>query len=504
MSQDAEEVWKGLVAAALVGTERQAGPLAAGGDGGALNALLGQLNAAPPEQRVLDAAAALWLYRQAGQQAVHDPAPPADPCAPESRPVCGAAATRRLARLLGGEQTELLAEWVAALARTGQVVPPELAPGLLAWSRNWPDGQAGVTAVVGERGRWLAAQNPAWDYVLGATDSPAWETGSRSARLAHLRRLREADPDAARGVLNQTWPDENSDDRAAFLAVLESGLSMADEPFLEAALDDRRKEVRDRAADFLVRLPESRLVARMIARAQPLLALKSGLGGLRPKIEVTLPEACDKAMIRDGIDPKPSATLGEKAWWLCQMLGAIPPSHWCVIWKTDPRTLQQAAGRNNDWRGVLMDGWRRATERCRDVTWAATLVESWPQVAAVLPAAAREAYVLEALRTAKDDETKHAVALAVLWQCTQPWSRALSRAVLDDARHRIAAGQSERHRQLRESLRHFARAMDPGIAPEAAAGWPTQATAWPLWADRVDELTIILQFRHEMLKEIAP
>lgn len=502
MSQDAEEVWKGLVATALVGTERQAGPLAPAG--GPLGVLLGHLDGAAPEQRVLDAAAALWLYRQAGQQATHDPAPLPEPCPPETRPVCGDAAARRLVRLLGGEQNELLAEWVAALARAGQVVPPELAPGLLTWCRNWPDGQAGVAAVVGERGRWLAAQNPAWDYVLDATDRATWETGSRSARLAYLRRLREADKDAARGLLNASWPEESPEDRAAFLAVLETGLSMADEPFLEAALDDRRKEVRDRAADFLVRLPGSRLVARMIARAQPLLTFKGGLGGLRPKIEVTLPESCDKAMIRDGIDPKPSATLGEKAWWLCQMLGAIPPSHWSTAWRTDPRTLQQAAGRNNEWRGVLMDGWRRATERCRDGAWAETLVESWPQVAAVLPPAAREAYVLAALRTAKDDEAKHAVALAVLWQCAQPWSRALSRAVLDDARHRIAAGQSERHRQLRESLRHFARAMDPGIAPEAAGGWPTQASAWPLWADRVDELTTILHFRHEMLKEIAP
>jgi hypothetical protein len=415
--------------------------------------------------------------------------------------MCSEAAARRLIRMRGGEQGELQAEWVKALAAAGQVVPPELAPGLLTWSRNWPEGQPGVTAVVGERGRWLAAQNPAWDYVLGATDPAAWETGSRSARLAYLRRLREADKDAARGLLNQTWPDESPDDRPAFLAVLETGLSLADEPFLEAALDDRRKEVRDRAADFLVRLPESRLVARMVARVAPLLTFK---GGWRPRIEVTLPEACDKAMIRDGIDPKPSATMGEKAWWLCQMLGAIPPAHWCKVWRTDPRTLQQAAGRNNEWRGVLMDGWRRATERCRDVAWAETLVESWPQLAAVLPPAAREAYALEALRTAKADGTKYAVALAILWQCAQPWSRALSRAVLDDARRRIVADERERHRQLRESLRHFARAMDPAIAPEASAGWPAQAAAWPVWAEQVDELVTILQFRHDMLKEIAP
>ena len=98
-------------------------------------------------------------------------------------------------------------------------------------------------------------------------------------------------------------------------------MSLDDETFLEAALDDRRKEVRGAAADLLARLPESALRRRALERALPLLKFKSNK--LRRKtIEVTLPEACDKAMQRDGVEPKPGFRgVGEKAWWLQQMLG---------------------------------------------------------------------------------------------------------------------------------------------------------------------------------------
>ena len=44
---------------------------------------------------------------------------------------------------------------------------------------------------------------------------------------------------------------------------------MDDEPFLESALDDRSREVRQQAADLLTRLPDSRLALRMAERAGP-------------------------------------------------------------------------------------------------------------------------------------------------------------------------------------------------------------------------------------------
>jgi hypothetical protein len=44
--------------------------------------------------------------------------------------------------------------------------------------------------------------------------------------------------------------------------------------------------------------------------------------------------------------------------------------------------------------------------------------------------------------------------------------------------------------------------MAPSLAGEAATGWPTQAKAWEAWSPAIDEFLALLQFRHDMLKEI--
>ena len=172
--------------------------------------------------------------------------------------------------------------------------------------------------LLGERGRWLAAQNPEWSWVTGTSGEGdnVWETGDRAARLAYLRKVRETQPGRARELLISTWKVEPAEDRAAFIAVLETGLSQDDEAFLEAALDDKRKEVRRKAAALLARIPGSALVTRMTERTLPLLRFTSPESGGVMKLkkskpaalEVTLPAECDKAMQRDGGDD------GESAW----------------------------------------------------------------------------------------------------------------------------------------------------------------------------------------------
>ena len=117
---------------------------------------------------------------------------------------------------------------------------------------------------MGKRGYWLAAHNPDWNYVNSEITDKAWQTGSKEARRSLLQRLREQGADKAREKLQKTWKKESAEERASLLAALEINLSMNDEPFLEAALDYKRKQVRDVAAKLLSKLPESRLCQRMI------------------------------------------------------------------------------------------------------------------------------------------------------------------------------------------------------------------------------------------------
>jgi hypothetical protein len=475
-----------------------------------LGHLLARLDGPEREQVLLRAAAAVSLYQRAGQlpEARGEPLPP--PCERDEQPRCSPHAGQRLALMLQGQYQEVLPEWLAAVARAGQRVPENLLPDLLDLGRAQSDLRDAIGPVLGQRGRWLAAQNPDWDY--GATgdgdDETLWQTGRRAARRALLQRLRGQDPARARELLAATWAEETPEDRAAFLSTLQTGLSRADEPFLEEALDDRRKEVRRTAADLLARLPESGLSQRMLERVRPLLTLTAGR---KPRVEVALPEACDKAMIRDGIEPKPPSRQGEKAWWLQQMLGAIPPATWSQASGQKPAEWIQAAGRG-EWRALLLQGWADAAQRHGDADWIeALLTELLKQREAVdlpalfraLPPSRQEAFVLTVLRSnpsLQPDQPAH----GFLPSCQHPWSEELSRAVLQSLVRHAAKKDFKNPWVWPSFLKDLACYLSPALVSEAVSHLSEAARAEAPWSGAIEEFLARLQFRYDMLKEINP
>jgi hypothetical protein len=113
----------------------------------------------------------------------------------------------------------------------------------------------------GARARWLARLNPDWTFVTALTESgdDTWRLGGKSQRRGYLAALRARDPAAARELITQSWAAAGPE-RVMFLSVLANqGLSLADEPLLESALDERDTEVRGWAAHLLARLPGSAL-----------------------------------------------------------------------------------------------------------------------------------------------------------------------------------------------------------------------------------------------------
>lgn len=313
-------VWADLVASALVGTDRRAPTLPSAG--GALGDLLGRLTPGDdPAGSLLGAAGAVAAYQRAGWLPPIREVQPFIPCPPDDLPTCSTHAGRYLEQMLAGTHSNALPEWLAALATQGRAVPIARLPDLLERGRNEESLRPLITAVLGVRGRWLASLNPSWDYAVVPEDATApadltelWETGSRAMRRSVLSRLRGDDPACGRELLAATWASERVDERVAFLMTFEHGLSMADEPFLEQALDDRSERVRKIASNLLVTLPESGLIQRMIARLTPLLSW-TPIGGRvkRPTVEVVLPEDCDAAMQRDGIVRKPISAAPDRA-----------------------------------------------------------------------------------------------------------------------------------------------------------------------------------------------
>jgi Family of unknown function (DUF5691) len=416
--------WTEVVATALIGTDRR------------------PTGAANPAAEVLDLAAAWTPYRRAGvQPATMDNVPPAAPA--ETVPLVPQAASVRLELLLEGGPVPwesaahelILAEWLGLAAARGLRITPHLLPALLDLGRLRRELRPQIAAVGGARARWLADQNPDWRYLSRTTsestvdasnDTALWETGTRAQRLGHLRRLRRGDAAAAVRLLDRDWPTLTFDERADLVTVLADGLTLADEALLERALDDRRIQVREAATTLLVRLPGSRYQARMVNRARACVSI--GDGG---DLVVTPPAECDTSMRRDGIVPKPPSGVGERAWWLEQVLALAPLSTW-------PGSAAEFMSRSvpDDWASTVHRGLAQAAATHRDPAWAAATLDALGTVTPRDRAAAAALYpILDADLLAQHAITALTQGASATWgpllvACPAPWPDPLGQAVM--------------------------------------------------------------------------
>jgi hypothetical protein len=369
--------WQDLVTASLIGTERaQVPPVAVPGVPTPADA------SADPAAILLDRAALLTVARRGGRLPEYaEPLPVAEP---DADPAVSLAAGRRLTRLLGGEHIDLLHEWLSAAVIRGLKVPAHLLPSLLDLARRVSATDSDLRRLAalagGSRARWLAGLNPDWAFVLAHTrpGDDAWRLGDAGQRRGYLTALRSRDPDAARELVAASW-DAAGRERVMFLSVLadesaaSAGLSLADEPLLEAALDDRAAEVRSWAAYLLARLPGSALGQRMAERALGCLRLARGISGAH--LVASPPAKCDAVMRRDGIAPGPGAgrsQLAGQAHLVLEVLARTPLRTWTdEFGRSADQILAVPSG---GWEPVLFTGWSRAAMAQRDQEWMAALI----------------------------------------------------------------------------------------------------------------------------------
>jgi hypothetical protein len=449
---------------------------------------------ADPAVGLLDAAALLDAAQRAGPLATPISLPPPAPA--DTRPELSARAGRIVAELLGSGPADVLADVLRAAAHAGFRAPSPLLPALLSAATVNSTLRDAVAATLGERGRWLAALAPDWLRVVDSGVVPvaedAWEAGRFAERRSWLAQLRRRDPDAARRLLAEGWARETGDDRAELITVLADGLSAMDESFLEAALDDRRAEVRQRAVHLLQLLPGSAYQGRARARASEVLHVE------RRRIVVTLPGELDDAGRRDGLDARPrTRRAGERTWLLTQIIAAAPLELWAEILGGDPRRIV-ALPIADDFAPDVHAGWRRAAVRQRNVEWARALLNvsdqgpSDPELAALLPHSECEARVVARL------QRRGTQPVAELQSCPPPWGRQLGEAVLGCLGREV---RRERSVPIGMLLGTVARALPADYAAQLRdlADSAPVTTSWPHALRRAAEL---VELRRRFLEEL--
>ena len=362
-----------LVTVALVGTARHHGPLDTA-TGAPVDDLAATPTDAEPERALLLRAGAAAIYRQAGRLATTQmEAPTATPAPGETRPACPPGVAVLLRQMLK-DGNVLLPEALDRLNRAGQRLPFDALPEALATQDDAV--RALLAAALGERGRWLSHFVAAWNWVDGALieargelppDADAiWQEGNLASRVALLRRARINDPDLARRWVTAVWKQEKAETRGELIGCYEVSLSADDEPFLEAALDDRAGGVRTVAASLLTRLPGSAFATRARERADAMLNYADGVFGAKP------PRDFEPGWARDGMTPKPEKSnekgAGPRATWLIEAIALVNPVHWQERFGLTPDDLITAA-EQTDWSSALCEGWIQAALAHRATAW---------------------------------------------------------------------------------------------------------------------------------------
>ncbi|MGU3538994.1 DUF5691 domain-containing protein [Methylobacterium sp. A54F] len=422
--------WEAALAAALLGADRapaaaSQGPLPdldpVGEPGGALLA-----------QVVVQG-----LLHRAGTGIGPEALRPA-PERPVDGPECPPAAARRLHALLaaGASAEPRRREWFELAAEAGVRAPPWL-HAELAGIR----GEAAlIRSVAGPELDWLARACGAEVPKPDAAADPAPD--SYEALVAFRRR----DPAGAREALASGFKAERAKLRAQLLPALEEGLGAADEPFLDACLDDRAVEVRACAQRLLRRLPDSRLVGRMAERARAALAVESRrhlLIRTRHALVVTLPEESPE-LARDGVEPRAYErdAGGRRAGLLRGILAAAPLG----AYAGHPPRLWIELALQSEWALPLLEGFHACARNSRDPDWVRAMAEVlreacdgrlpgvtptdalsdlWARSVALLPAAAWENAAASLLRS------HGPVALPLLAKGPPRFSPAFTEGLLD-------------------------------------------------------------------------
>ena len=504
--------WSTLVNTALLGTQRAVLP--PNQEVTPLGAVLQQVSTKEPAHDLLSAAGALNLHEQVGwlpgQMAEYEPFKSLR----DERPVCSPQVQRHLLVMLDGHFRSLLPELLAAIHKAGLRLPTLILPNLINHGARFAATRAAILPVLGESGRWLAAQNPAWHYASSALDSwdgahELWERLAILQRLGLLRQLRHMNSGNGRSLVAATWKSTNDGDRFRAIKLFGNGLSMEDEPFLEMALDDRSYLIRKEAISLLAHLPQSRLCQRMTANSKGWLTWTPTQ---EQKIRIRFPKISPQ-MARDGVVMQGHKELARlRAQQLIALVAAIPLTHWTESWRATPEEIMRAIPTTN-WKRTLTTAVTTAAYRQHDSEWAFTILTTHgfdvrtKKLIGLLSATQADQLIDHVVGQMETQELlrKNNPLLAILRHYPHEWEQDQARFLLNYVAWHIRQDGEAKYTDamIRPQLRLLARAVPTKMLTEATQILDVATQAIPVWRPMIDEMLKTIRFRTTMLEGIS-
>lgn len=279
-----------------------------------------------------------------------------EPCPDEIKPYISARQEQAGNRLLNGEFPELLGEWFAHIVEQQLIVPPRMLANLLPFGTRNKSYRTALRDICGERGLWLAKRHSAFSWLLeeALPSDEAWDQGQPAERIAWLHHMRRIDPERAMQAVMSQWSGEEPRMRESIIQTIAASPTLADLDFLQNhASQDRRQDIRQAIRSALLQIPESTMFARAIERALSCLTWKN------KQWHVEAPTTYQKEWASDDIKEKAPATVGQRAWWLQQIIALVPLHAWTNHLNVSAETLFSGK-MDGDWSLTVAQGWMDA------------------------------------------------------------------------------------------------------------------------------------------------
>ncbi len=470
-----------------------------------------------PARLVLKAAATMSMMRKAGIQPASFGGDLPIVATKDPSNICGKRAIQYLNMILKRNDLTILSEFLVVLKKNNKSLPPEALPIILEKAAKTPKIWQTLNPVLGERGRWLMAQNSDWARLAYTPTLDDWENGTTKERVAYLYHQRSVDPAAARTLLAATWPQENSSTRKKLLSALDIGLSEIDDPFLSSNLTLKQKGLQEKAAHLLSLIPTSSFNKRMFARLKKLIHLKKS--GKQSHLEIKLPKGVDDIMINDGI--KASAQLyrsGNKASQLAQMINRLPLSYWYDLTGLKASELLPLFIKN-EYAYLLVNAVSDAAAHHKNEEWSRLILQQWLlnsdeklwQDFAPLPlisivnSTTYNQLTLSGFKHIKFLPAEHTPLDFLLQQGKHTWEADLSLMFFDRLKIWLKSSEATHWGDwhIRKILSVAGLQTPPELYPKISRDWPEHLPVWGGWERDVMGSLTTLELRYKIEKALS-
>lgn len=331
---------------------------------------------ASADDALLQALAAWRLWQKAGVPLVQLPPTPPPPAPSVAERSLSSTLQDQLQTLLKDPAlAPILPEFLALVQAHGMTLAGWQVPTVAAWALEHPELHLQLGAVWGNTGRWLLAQHPRWRSLV-ATTGPQ-EPATSEQREQWFAQQRQLDPAAARDWLATGWAGESPESKVALLGHFQEGLSTQDLPFLLPILADRRREVRQMAADVVARIPGNPLVEKYwhwlqaLIQYHPLAPTRTQVFQLRVPTQF-LPEWRQWGV--EDVKNKKNHDAGVAV--VFQLLRRLPPTQLAQYLQLSPEQMLavvDASPQGAAWIQAILD----AVVLHQPAGWPAALLDHW-------------------------------------------------------------------------------------------------------------------------------